>query len=133
MTGVERAAAPGELRRAGRRRAGWPWLIVGVGFGLVKTNAISELLHHRVDTIALLGLGLALSVLRTRPVGSAVTAASLLAFTLAPRSTALGIALGVGAFVLLLATFVAIGTVLRARQDQDRVDASGGGADRVSD
>ncbi len=96
-TAVERAAAPGELRRAGPRRVGWPWLIVGVG------------------------LGLAFSVLRPRPVGIAMTAAPLLAFTLAPRSTALGIALGLGAFMLLLALFIAIGTVLHARQDQDRV------------
>lgn len=116
---VARPAAPGELRRA-RRRGGWPWLIVGVGLALVKADGFAALLHHRVEVIALLGLALVFSVLRLRPVGIAVTAAPLLAFTLAPRSTALGVALGLSAFVLLLALFVAIGTVLQARQDQDR-------------
>ena len=130
-TGVERAAAPGELRRAGRR-GGWPWLIVGVGLALVKANALTEALHYRVAVIVLLGLGLAFSVLRPKPIGIAVTAAPLLAFTLAPRSTVSGVALGFGAFVLLLALFIALGTALHARQGHDRAVASGARS-RVSD
>jgi hypothetical protein len=122
-TGVERAAGPGQLRRAGRRGVGWPWLIVGVVLALVKADGLAAVLHHRAEVVAILGLGLALSVLRRRPVGIAVTTAPLLAFILAPRSTALGIALGLGVFVLLLALFTAIGTVLHARQNQDRAGA----------
>ncbi len=121
-TAVEPAAAPGALR-TGRRGVGWPWLIVGVGLALGKADALTALLDHRPEVIAFLGLGLALSVLRPRPIGIAATAAPLLAFTLAPASTALGIALGVGGFVLLLALFIAIGTVLHARQDHDRAGA----------
>jgi hypothetical protein len=98
-------------------------LIVVVVLALVKANALVAVLHHRAEVLAILGLGLALSVLRQRPVGIAVTAAPLLAFVLAPRSTALGIALGLGVFVLLLAIFTTIGTVLHARQDQDRAGA----------
>jgi hypothetical protein len=114
-TAVERAAVPGEVQR-GRRGGRWPWLIVGIGLALVKSNAIAEVGHHPSELIAVLGVGLAVSVLRTRPVGFAVSAAPLLAFALAPRSTAVGVAVGLGAFVLLLALFVAIGTVLQARQ-----------------
>lgn len=131
-TGAERAAPLDKRRRAGRRDVGWPWLIVGVGFTLVKTDALAEVLHHRVGVIVLLGLGLAFSALRTSSVGIAVAAAPLIAFTLAPRSTALAIALGFGTFVLLLALFIAIGTMLHARQDRDRAHAFGDGA-RVSD
>ncbi len=97
---------------------------MGVGLALVKANVLTEVVHHRIEVIALLGLGLAFSVLRPRPVGIALTAAALIAFTLAPHSTDLGIALGFGAFVLLLAVFIAIGTVLHARQDQDRATAA---------
>lgn len=95
-------------------------MIVGLGLALVKADGLAAVLHHRPEVIAVLAVGLALSVLRPRPLGIAVTAAPLLAFTLAPRSTALGIGLGLGAFVLLLTLFVAIGTVLHAKQGQDR-------------
>jgi hypothetical protein len=50
-------------------------------------------------------------VLRTRPIGVALTAGPLLACALGPSSTALGIAIGVAACVLLLALFFAFGTV----------------------
>jgi hypothetical protein len=95
-------------------------LIVGIGLALGKTEGLRELLHHQGELIALLGLGLAFSVLRPRPVGIALTAAPLLAFALAPRSTVLGIALGLGGFVLLLALFFAVASVLHARQEQGR-------------
>jgi uncharacterized integral membrane protein len=88
-------------------------MIVGVGLALVKANAAADLVHHRTGLIVALAAALAVSVLRTRPVGIALSGAPLLAFALAPGSTALGIALGFGAFVLLLALFVAIGTVPR--------------------
>jgi hypothetical protein len=65
------------------------------------------------------------SALRMRPVGVALTAGPLLAFVLAPGSTALGIAIGVGAFGLLLALFFAVGTVLMARQGHARLDRGG--------
>ncbi len=119
-TGVKRVAAPEQLRQGGRRRSGWPWLIVGLTLVVVKSEALVELLHHRVEVIALLGLGLAFSVLRTRPVGIALTAAALFAFTLDLSSPALGIVLGFGAFTLLLALFIAIAAVLHARQNPDR-------------
>ena len=44
------------------------------------------LLHHRAWVIVILGLGLVSSVLRTRPVGVALTTGPLLAFALAPGS-----------------------------------------------
>jgi len=72
------------------------WLIVGVGVALVKADVLVAVLQHRAEVIAVLGLGLAFSVLRPQPVGIAVGAAAMLAFTLAPSSTLLGIALGLG-------------------------------------
>ena len=94
--------------------------MVGVGLVLLKAEALPELLRHRGWVIAILGLGLVSSVLRMRPVAVALTAGPLLAFALAPGSTALGIAVGVGAFGLLLALFFVIGAVLMARQDHGR-------------
>lgn len=73
-------------------------------------------MHHRVELMVVLGVGLLVSVLRPRPVVFAVCAAPLLALALDPRSTAVGIAIGCAAFVLLLGTFVGIGAVLQARQ-----------------
>ena len=113
---MQRADAPGEVRGAGRRRRGWPWAIVGVALALVKADAFRVILHGRVALMALFGVGLVLSVLRPRPVGIAVTAAGLLAFVLAPGSLVLGIGLALGTFVLLLALFFAVATVLQARQ-----------------
>jgi uncharacterized membrane protein (DUF485 family) len=98
-------------------------LIVGVGLALFKADGFAAVLPHRAAVIAILGLGLVFSVLRGRPAVIAMTAGPLLAFTLAPRSTALGIAVGIGAFGLLLTLFMAIATVLQARQDHDRVGA----------
>jgi hypothetical protein len=95
-------------------------MVVGVGLVLLKAEALPALLHHRVWPIVILGLGLVSSVLRTRLVGVALTAGPLLAFALDPGSTAFGIAVGVGAFGLLLAMFFAVGTVLMARQGHDR-------------
>jgi hypothetical protein len=92
---------------------------------LGKAHVLAGVIEHRASVVAFLAVALALSVLRTRPVGIALTAAPLLAFTLAPSSTVLGIALGLGAFAVLLALFVAIGTVLHARQNQDRARSSG--------
>lgn len=82
------------------------------------------MLYHRGALITLFGVGLAVSLLRPRPVGIAVCGAGLLAFILAPSATAVGIALGFGAFVARLALFVLIGTVLQARQDRDRAPRS---------
>ena len=90
---------------------------------LLKAQALSGLLHHRAWVIAILGLGLVSSVLRTRPVGVALTAGPLLALALDPRSTALGVAVGVAAVGVLLAMFFAVGTVLMLRQDHGRARA----------
>jgi hypothetical protein len=116
MTEGQSAVDAHDVRRAGRRRRGWPWAIVGVVMALGKADALRVLLHGRVALMALFGLWLVLSVLRPRPVGIAVTVAGLLAFVIAPGSVLVGIGLGLGAFVLLMALFFAVATVLQARQ-----------------
>jgi len=83
-SGVECAPAHGELRRSGRGGVRWPWMIVGVGLALVKANAAADLVHHRTGLIVALAAALAVSVLRTRPVGIALSGAPPLAFALAP-------------------------------------------------
>lgn len=92
-------------------------MVVGVGLLLFKAQALSGVLHHRALVLVILGLGVVSSVLRTRLVGVAVTVGPLLAFALDPGSTAVGIAVGVGAFGLLLAMFFAVGTVLMGREN----------------
>jgi uncharacterized membrane protein (DUF485 family) len=104
-------ARPRRLPGSGRS-----WIVVGLVAALLKARGLAELLHHRAELIGILGLLVVVSVLRARPILIAVFAAPLVAFALAPSSTALGIAIGVGAFVLLTAAFVAIGTLLQARQ-----------------
>jgi uncharacterized membrane protein (DUF485 family) len=95
---------------------GRSWIVVGLVAALLKARGLAELLHHRAELIGLLGLLVVVSVLRARPILIAVFAAPLLALALAPSSTALGIAIGVGTFLLLTAAFVGIGTLLQARQ-----------------
>ncbi len=102
-------------------------MVVGVGLVLLKAQALSGLVHHPIWVIVALAVGLVSSVLRARPIGVALTAGPLLAFALSPSSTALGIVVGVGAFVVLLALFFAIATVLMARQDSRRPRASRSG------
>lgn len=109
-------AQSGERTVAAQRRSRWLWLIVGVLVVVGKSEGLAELIHHRVSLIALLALGVAFSVLRPRPALLAATAAPLLAVTVGRHSLALGLALGVGGYVVLLALFYAIGTVLMARQ-----------------
>jgi hypothetical protein len=66
--------------------------------------------------IAVLAVGLALSFLRSRFVALAAFAAGIVAFAVALHPVLEGVALGVGAFALLIALFFTISTVLHARQ-----------------
>jgi hypothetical protein len=117
-------AASGTVQRPGRPGTQWPWLIVLVGLGALKGKAVTELFHYRTALTVVLAVGLASSLLRGSPVAMAVLGAPLLAVVLDPHSVVLGIAVGVGAFVLLLSVFAAIGTLLGVVQDRDRPDAT---------
>jgi hypothetical protein len=111
---VERAEA-GRRKLTGGRGGRWPWSIVGAALVVVKANGLAFVLHHRVAVIPVLAVGIALSVLRLRPIGLAASGATLLAVALAPRPAALAVAIGVGAYVLLIVLFIAIGAALQAR------------------
>jgi hypothetical protein len=76
----------------------------------------ASLLHHRGSLIGVLAVGLVVSVLRPKPLAIAAFAAGILAFALAPHPAVLGASLGFGAFVVLIALFFTISTVLHARQ-----------------
>ena len=89
-----------------------------MALGVVKVHAADEVLHHRDEVIAVLGVLLAVSVLRIRLMRVAVAAAALFAVSLEPRSIAGGLALGACAFALLLVVFFGIATALHARQDR---------------
>ena len=115
----EQEQQPGQARRGG-----WAWLIVGVVLVAAKADALAQVEHHRTVLIVVLALGLAVSVLRARPVRVAVLAAALSAWLLDLRSTALGVGLGLAGFALLMAVFFAIATVLHARQDHARAGRS---------
>jgi hypothetical protein len=115
---LARAGSTGDLARA--RGSRWPWLIVVVGVGALKADAYASLLHHRASLIAALAAALVVSVIRLRPkpLLVAALAAALLASSLAPHPALLGVALGFGAFAVLVALFFTISTVLHARQQR---------------
>ena len=98
------------------RGARWPWLVGAVAVGAFKAEGYASLTHHRAGLIVVLAIGLALSVLRPKPVAIAAFAAALLAFGLAPHPLGLGVALGFGAFAVLMVLFFAISTALHLRQ-----------------
>jgi hypothetical protein len=108
-------ARAGEVAARGRSTR-WPWLIVIVVVGALKVEAYASLVEHRGSLIAALALGLAFSVLRSKPLAIAVFAAGILGFALALHPLLAGVGLGVGAFALLIALFFTISTVLHARQ-----------------
>jgi hypothetical protein len=105
------AASP--TRRPGERR--WPWVVVIVAAASVKGVVIANLFHHRSGWIALLGVLATVSLLRGRPLRLAISAAPLLAVALHPHPLLLGIAVGVGAFFVLIVLFAALGTALNMR------------------
>lgn len=123
--GPESTAAQRSPQRARRRGRAWPSLILGLIFVVFKAHVLADLLVHRAELIVLLGIGLILSVLRPSPRVFAAGAAGLLALGLDPRSTAVGVGLAVGSFAVLLSVFIAIGTVLRSRQDDGRARSEG--------
>jgi hypothetical protein len=84
--------------------------------GAVKVEAYASLLHDRGALISVLAVGLVASALRSKPLAMAAFAAGILAFALAPHPALVGVALGFGAFALLIALFFTISTVLHARQ-----------------
>lgn len=117
------ASPSGSGEVVGRRRGTrWPWVIVAIAVGALKLEAFASLLyhhgwlHHRGPLIAVLAVGLGVSVLRTRPVAIAVFGAGVLAFVVALHPLLGGVALGVGAFGSLIALFFTVSTVLHARQ-----------------
>lgn len=94
----------------------WPWLIVGLVLAVFKARGLAELGDHPVALIPVLAALLVVSVLRPRPVLIAVSAAALAALVVAPHPLLAGIGVGVGLFVLLMVAFMAIATILHARQ-----------------
>ena len=112
---VARSGSSGEVvaRRRGTR---WPWLIVVVVAAALKGEAYASLLHDRAGMISVLAVGLFVAIVRTKPLAIAGFTAGILGFALALHPVLAGVGLGVGAFVVLIALFFAISTVLHARQ-----------------
>ena len=114
---LARAQSSGEVVARGRGTR-WPWLIVVVVFGALKVDAYASLLEHRAALIGALAATLAASVIRQRPKPLLIAAlgATLFASALALHPVLVGVAVGFGAFAVLVALFFAISTVLHARQ-----------------
>lgn len=93
-------------------------MIVAIAVGAVKVQAYGSLVHHRGALIAALAVALVASVVRLRPKPLLIAAlmGALVATTVAPHPVLAGVALGFGAFALLVALFFTISTVLHARQ-----------------
>jgi hypothetical protein len=106
-------------RSRGRNRR-WPAVIGGLVLAGLKSEGLARTVIHRGGLITVVAIFLVTSVLRVRPVGTAVATALLLALVLGAHSLGLGLGLGFGGFALLMALFFAISTVLLARQRHSR-------------
>jgi uncharacterized membrane protein (DUF485 family) len=111
---LTRTGSPGQVTRA--RATRWPWAIVLVAGVALKAQAYASLVNHRGGLIVALAVWLGFSVLRFKPLLIAPLTAALLAFAVAPHPVGFGVALGVGAFVVLIVLFFAISTALHMRQ-----------------
>jgi uncharacterized membrane protein len=96
-----------------RSHASWPWIVVALVIGVGKTEGVRLLGHHVWGWAILLGVASAWSLLRARPVLTALFAAPAISLLLKPRPVGIGVAVGFATFAVLVAVFVAIGTVLR--------------------
>jgi hypothetical protein len=96
-----------------RSRASWPWIVVALILGFGKTEGFRLLEHHVWGWAVVLGVTSGWSLIRARPVLTALLAAPAFSLLLTPHPLGLAVAVGFGTFVVLIALFVAIGTVLR--------------------
>lgn len=115
MTERSGAAARSAPSRRGRIGRGG-WLVVGLLGVLGKTQGISAITHHPRSLAAGLSVLLVISIVRLRPPAVAFCGAGVLAFAVGLQPLPVAIASGVGAYMLLMALFIAIGSALRARQ-----------------
>lgn len=97
------SSGSGEVVARGRGTR-WPWLIVAIAVGAVKVEAYASLLDHRGALIAALVVALVASVVRLRPKPLLIAAlvAALAATSVALHPAVVGVALGFGAFALLV-------------------------------
>jgi hypothetical protein len=100
-----------------RSRKGPLWVVLGVvmvaGKASASANLLSGAFHHPRDMFVLLPIMALLSLLGRKPVGMALFLAPLVALVIDPSSPLIGIGIAFGAFLVLLAACVAIGTLLR--------------------
>lgn len=116
MTDLERPGTGARTTRSRTRSRRWPALLGGLVLAALKSEGLARLVFHRGSLVAVLAVGLAVAVLRVRPVTLAVTSALLLALVLGAHSLGLGLGLGFGVFALLMTLFFALSAVLHARQ-----------------
>jgi hypothetical protein len=117
------AGSPGSGEVVARGRGTrWAWLIVVAAAGALKADAYASLLHHRASLIGALAVALVVSVvrLRPRPLLIAALLAAVVATSVALHPAVAGVALGFGAFALLVAACFAISTVLHVSQRRER-------------
>ena len=96
-----------------RSRASWPWIAVALVIGVGKTEGFRLLEHHVWGWTIVLGVTSGWSLLRARPVLTALFAAPAISILLKPHPAGVGVAVGFALFAILIALFVAIGTALR--------------------
>jgi hypothetical protein len=120
VTELEKPGNGAKTTRSGKRERRWPWVIGAIVLAGLKSDAVVKIIFHRGELIALAAIALAASLLRVRPVGTAVATALLLGLVLGAHSFGLGLGLWFGALALLMALFFAISSVLHARQNRSR-------------
>jgi hypothetical protein len=118
VTDLERTGTGADTTRPRKRGRRWPALLGGLVIALLKSEALAKVIFHRGELVAVVAVLLATSLLRVRPVGLAFGTALLVALLLGAHSLGFGLALGFGGFALLMTLFLAISTVLHARQNR---------------
>jgi hypothetical protein len=116
VTDLERPGTGTKTARSRGRNRRWPAVIGGLVLAALKSEALFRLVLNRGGLVVVVALLLAGSLLRARPIGIAVAIPVLVALVVGAHSLGLGLGLGFGGFVLLMALFFAISTVLHARQ-----------------
>jgi hypothetical protein len=93
--------------------------VLGLVLALTKVEAYRAVFHgvaqHPSEFVVILPLAAAVSLLAARPLAMSLMLAPLVPLLIAPGSAVIGIGIGLGAFLVLVAACVSVGTLLGLR------------------
>jgi hypothetical protein len=110
---------PNDRRPARSRARSGLWVVLGLVLALTKVEAYRAVFHgvaqHPSEFVVILPLAAAVSLLAARPLAMSLMLAPLVPLLIAPGSAVIGIGIGLGAFLVLVAACVSVGTLLGLR------------------